>query len=183
MRSILYIDKKEEVTNDEIIEIKEGTVYTSFIGKKPASLIVSPEAKVWEVIRCSAYYHHGGIKEEVSKENILRCFLDFFEIPVVNGCCFLYKRVKNDFSDYYTGTYKYYPGSTVTASDWIENDRIICGYGLHLAPTLELSKMWNEGNGSRLLLCKVAASDISIFPYRIVQARCRQVSVEKEIEE
>jgi hypothetical protein len=183
MRSILYVDQNEEITKEEVIEIKEGVVFTSFIGKKPATLIVNPEARVWEVVRCSAYYHHDGIRDEVNKENILECFFGFFGIPTTKGFCTLYKRVKADFSDYYTGSYKYHPGATVTADDWIANDRITCGYGLHLAPTIELSRMWNEGAGSRLLLCRVAINDISIFPYRIVQVRCRQVFVEKEIED
>lgn len=183
MRSILYIPEDEEITRDKVIEIKEGTVFTSFIGEKPATLSVSPGAKVWEVVRCAAYYHHDGIREEVSKENMTDCFLSFFDIPVLDGFCGLYKRVKADYSDYYTGTYKYHPGSIVTASDWIANDRITCGYGLHLAPTLELSKMWNEGAESKLLFCRVAITDMSIFPYRIVQVRCRQVEVIRELEE
>lgn len=183
MRTILYVEENEEITKDDLIEIKEGTVFTSYIGEKSATLLVSPEAKVWEVMRCAAFYHHNGIREEVSKENITACFLDFFDIPVVDGFCSLYKRVQADYSDYYTGTYKYHLGSIVTAADWIANDRITCGYGLHLAPTLELSKIWNEGPESRLLLCRVAIDDMSIFPYKIVQVRCRQAIVIRELQE
>jgi len=181
MKSILYADKNEEITSNNVIKISEGRVFTSFIGKNPATLIVSPKAKVWEVVRCSAFYHHDGIREEVFRENAVECFLDFFGILVVDGFCSLYKRVKSDFSDYYTGKYSYHPGAIVTAVDWVDNDRITCGYGLHLAPTLELSKIWNEGVGSRLLLCKVAIKDISVFVYRIVQLRCRQVEVLSEL--
>ncbi len=183
MRTILYADENEEITTNNLITIKEGVVFTSFIGEKPATLLVSPEAKVWEVVRCAAYYHHNGIREQVVRENAVDCFLSFFGIPVVDGFCTLYKRVKSDFTDYYTGNYKYLPGTVVTAADWIDNDRITCGYGLHLHPTLELSKMWNEGNGSRLLLCKVAIEDMSIFPYKIVQVRCRQIEVLRELQE
>jgi hypothetical protein len=181
LKSILYINKDEEVTREKNIEIKEGRVFTSFVGKESATLIVSPKAKVWEVVRCSAFYHCDGIRKEVFRENAIDCFLDFFDIPVVEGYCYLYKRVKSNYSDYYTGEYRYFPGTVVTALDWIDNDRITCGYGLHLAPTLELSKIWNEGGGSRLLICRVAIKDISIFIYRIVQVRCREVEVISEI--
>jgi len=183
MKSILYMDENEVVTKDRVIEIQEGQVFTSFIGKEPATLKVSPEAKVWEVVRCAAYYHHDGIREQVVRENAVNCFLNFFGIPVVDGFCTLYKRVKSNFIDYYTGDYLYLPGMVVTAADWIDNDRITCGYGLHLHPTLELSRIWNEGNGSRLLLCKVAIEDMSIFPYKIVQVRCRQIEVLREVQE
>jgi len=117
MKSILYMDENEVVTKDRVIEIQEGQVFTSFIGKEPATLKVSPEAKVWEVVRCAAYYHHDGIREQVVRENAVNCFLNFFGIPVVDGFCTLYKRVKSNFIDYYTGDYLYLPGMVVTAAD------------------------------------------------------------------
>ena len=41
-------------------------IFTSFIGSTPAEVIVhGTEARVWEVRRCSAVYHHQGGYDEL----------------------------------------------------------------------------------------------------------------------
>ena len=179
MKEILFIDQSviSPTTNSEIEIEADSRAFVSFIGKSPAKLIIKGNnIKVWEVIRCGARYHHDGICEAVTKENATHFYCDFYDITIkANGYIDLYKRVKDDFTDYFSGTYKYLPGTKVTALDWIANDRIVCGNGLHLCATKEQSEQWNEGG--RLLKCEVRFEDICIFPYNISQVRCREVCV------
>ena len=173
LKEILFIESRGLITYSKEIIIGDGErVFTSFIGKQPANTIVSPTAKVWEVIRCGARYHHDGKCENITKENAVAFFCDFYDLEIKSGDIVeLWKRVRDDFTDFFSGTYEYLPGEKVTATDWIPNDRIVCGNGLHLAPTKELSELWNEGG--RLLKCEVARKDMCIFPYNITQVRCR----------
>jgi hypothetical protein len=171
------VEKGLIITLTPEIIVEDGErVFTSFIGKSPANLVVNKNAKVWEVIRCGARYHHNGICEDINAQNSAIFFCDFYDLPVrQNTWCKLYKRVKDDFSDYFSGTYKYYPGETVTALDWVSNERIVCGNALHLSATREQSLQWNEGG--KLLKCEVNLRDMCVFPYNITQVRCREVQV------
>ncbi len=157
-------------------------VFTSFIGYAPAELIVHDnEAKVWEVKRCSAKYHHHGECEAITPGNAARFFCDFYELPVKDGSCELLKRTDTRYRDYYSGEYDYSPGRTVTATDWAPIERIVCGNALHLCARMSQSKQWHKEG--RLLRCRVALEDMCIFPYNICQVRCRQVYVVEELEE
>lgn len=179
MKSILFIQRHESITFEPDIIVGPGEcIFTSFIGKHPAKLQVDETAKVWEVVRCGARYHRGGQVKDINKDNAVFLFCDFFNLKIEMEKIELWKRVKDDFTDFFSGEYKYFPGTVVTAHDWIPNERIVCGNAIHLAPTKELSEQWNEEG--RLLKCIVALEDICIFPYNISQVRCRQVQVKEE---
>ncbi len=163
-------------------------IFTSFIGSTPATVIVhGTEAKVWEVKRCGAVYHHHGRCEDINPQNSALFFCDFYSVPTEDGVSELrrrvqlLKRVNEQFHDYYSGKYDYSPGKTVTAADWVPIDRIVCGNALHLCATIPQSKQWNEGG--RLVRCSVALKDLCVFPYNISQVRCRQVDVIEEVME
>ena len=176
MKNILFIQSQELITYNNKIIVNDGErVFTSFIGQQPAKLIIGINARVWEVIRCGARYHHDGISEDITKDNASLFFCDFHGLQVRNGYCYLYKRVRDDFTDFFSGIYKYLPGTTVTADDWIPNERIVCGNALHLSATKELSEQWNEGG--HVLKCLVALENMCVFPYNISQIRCRTVRV------
>ena len=179
MERILFIDKQTDyVISDKKVVVRDNQrVVTSFIGKSPIELTVEgKDAKVWEIIRCGARYHHDGICDIITTENSARFYCDFYNLEVRNNKFVkLYKRVKDDFTDYFSGKYIYLPGTTVIAKDWLMNERIVCRNALHLCATKEQSNQWNEGG--KLLKCEVELKDMCIFPYNISQVRCKKVDV------
>jgi hypothetical protein len=180
IHEVLFIESKGiTVTTEDTLIVNEGRLFLTFIGKNPLIPVVNKRAKVWAVVRCGARYYHDGTYEEINKENSSRLFCDFYNLLIQNGCCELYKRVKDNYTDFFSGTYTYFPETVVTAADWIANERIVCGNALHLSATKEQSEQWNEGG--RLLKCRVKLEDMCVLPYNILQVRCREVFVLKEI--
>lgn len=166
--------------NEKIIVPDNTRAFTSFIGKSPPELVISETAKVWEVVRCGAVYHHNGIKEVVTKLNSAKLFCDFYDLEIKKDgnyeCCNLYKYVNDDLTDYFSGKLKYVPGTDVYAYDWLDNERIVCGNALHLVAQKKQAEQWNEGG--RLLKCTVRLNDMCVFPYNISQVRCKMVYVQ-----
>ena len=94
----------------------------------------------------------------------------------------LYKSVKDNYTDFYTGKIKYEIGTTVECPDWDVNNSIECGGGLHLSPSIYFCKFFNKG---KYLKCEVNIKDILVhpnphYPYKI---RCKKVKVLEEIKE
>lgn len=156
----------------------EGTsrVFTSFIGEtQPIVQVQGTSPLVWETVRCGSKVHHDGICDAVCPTNSSHLFCRFYELPVKNGFCELFKRVDEEYHDYFSRRLTYSPGTTVVAEDWSPNERIVCGNALHLCATREQSDQWNEGG--KLLMCRVALKDMCVFPYNVQQVRCRKVYV------
>ena len=84
----------------------------------------------------------------------------------------LYKSVRDDLTDFYSGKIKY--EGVVECPDWDPNSERECGGGLHLSPTPDLARDYNIG---KLLRCEVMPEDISVYPYNITKVRCRKVKV------
>jgi hypothetical protein len=89
----------------------------------------------------------------------------------------LYKSVnpKNN-TDFYTGKIKY--EGTVICPDWISDNTLECGRGLHLSPIPYQALNYNDG---KLLECKVNKKDFVVFPNDITKVRCKKVTVIKEV--
>ena len=178
-KNIMYVDTPGLITYEKEIEVTDGEpTFVSFIADQPPRIYGSHRSKVWQVMRCYARYSHSGSWEHITPENSAYFFCHFYDIPIKDGKCLLYKRVRRDYTDYFSGKYSYAIGSIVTALDWDCNPLIVCGRALHLAPTIDLSAQWNEDG--RLLLCEVDLKDMSVFPYNISQVRCRSVLVLQE---
>lgn len=179
MENFLKIDESIHLIND-INQIPEtvSKAFVSFIGKVPVTGKFPKAAHVWQTARCSAFYHHNGKSIEVTLENSVELFCKFHGIEVKNGGCELFKSTRMDFKDFYTGNYDYRPGKTVQAVDWIDCPKILCGNALHLAPTLEIAKQWNEDG--RIFKCKVKLKDMNVNPYNVSQVRCKSVDVPHE---
>jgi hypothetical protein len=96
----------------------------------------------------------------------------------------LYKYVKHDYTDFYSGKIKYEVGKTVEAPDWNADNDIECGGGLHLSSSIEHCKRFNNSKDGHALQCEVLIADIvvhpsPVFPFKI---RCKKCFVVKEIE-
>jgi hypothetical protein len=90
----------------------------------------------------------------------------------------LYKSVKPNNTDFYTGKIKY--EGVVVCPDFDPDKNRDCGGGLHLSPTPELTQTFNKG---KILECKVDKKDIVVYPYNIQKVRCKKVKVLGEYNE
>ena len=102
-----------------------------------------------------------------------RSVLDIF--PEHDGdALVLYKSVNPDtLCDYYTGTIKYAPGTTVECPDWDPDPSRQCGGGLHLCFSALGTLAYNRGT---VLKCLVQPEDLVIYSEDVSKVRCRKVS-------
>jgi len=87
----------------------------------------------------------------------------------------LYKSVRRDtLCDFQTNKIKY--EGIVECPDWIDDDSIECGNGLHLSPTIGDALSYHNG---KILKCRVFKSDINIYINNLTKVRCRKLEVLK----
>ncbi len=100
---------------------------------------------------------HIGDKSLTPKEYLSNC-----GIEIKNQYIILYKSVKSDFCSYKTDNVKYIIGKETVAPDWDKDSDIECGKGLHLSPTIQQARLFNDGG--LCLACRVKLSDIANLP-------------------
>jgi len=98
-------------------------------------------------------------------------FLEVYP-PDAEGYVTLYKSVKEDRTDFYTGRIKY--EGIVQCPDWDPSPRRECGGGLHLSPTPEMAMRYNDGE---ILTCRVKIKDFVVYQRDISKVRCKLVEV------
>jgi len=105
-----------------------------------------------------------------------KTFCDIYKNNMIDDkTIILYKSVKSDNTDFYTGKIKY--EGIVKCPDWNPDASLECGNGLHLSPTPEHALSYNKG---KIIGCKVKISDFVVYPYNITKVRCKQVEVFSE---
>jgi len=119
-----------------------------------------------------------------SAESILNNFIKGYDVKTENNKLVLYKFVRKNYTDFFTGTIEYKIGTIVKCPDWNSNADIECGGGLHVSPSIEFCKRFNNSKDGHALKVLVDPKDIivhpnPIYPYKI---RCRQLEVLEEIE-
>ena len=100
---------------------------------------------------------HIGDKPLSPKEYLTNC-----GVEIKNQYVILYKTVQDNFCSHYTNNVKYLIGQEVVAPDWKPDDKIECGNGLHLSPTIQQSITFNQSG--IYLACRVRLSDIASLP-------------------
>ena len=112
----------------------------------------------------------------------LYSFLVANDVPITrDGCFIVYKKVRDDFWDSYTGnTFECRPGSIIEMSrDAVDHNREnTCSAGLHVAAWEYAQKF----SGTRLVECKVNPRDVVAVPpdYKQQKMRCCRAAVLKE---
>ena len=96
------------------------------------------------------------------------------------GNIILYKSVnpKNN-KDFQTGMIEYKIGETIICPDWINDNNIQCGNGLHLCKTPLDAFSYNNG---KLLKCEANIKDINIYADDVSKIRCKKVKVICEVD-
>ncbi len=107
-------------------------------------------------------------------------FIDIYAVEQDGEDLILYKSVKDDYTDFYTGKIKYEIGKKIVAPDWDDKYKEECGKGLHLSPTPYFALQFNNG---KVLKCKVKRKDCRTvksptYPHKV---RCRQAEVIEEV--
>ena len=113
----------------------------------------------------------------------LQTFIRVYGVCQQNEKIFLYKFVQQDYTDFFTGKVKYKVGATIECPDWNTDINKECGGGLHLSPSIEFCKQFNDHPNGRTLKCEVATDDILVhpnprYPFKV---RCKRVKVLEEI--
>jgi hypothetical protein len=99
-------------------------------------------------------------------------FCDIYRDRIKDGAITLYKSVNPEtLCDFHTGKIKY--SGVVTCPDWNSNDKIQCGYGLHLSPEPHMALHYNNG---KILECSVKLEDFVVYAEDITKVRCREVT-------
>jgi len=103
---------------------------------------------------------------------------DFFNLcETQNSKIVLYKIVKDDLTDFYTGKIKY--ENEVVCPDFNPDKNIERGKALHLSRTILEAKSY-QATGI-VLKCLVDKKDIVVYPKNITKVRCRRVFVEGRV--
>lgn len=117
--------------------------------------------------------------------NELPLFLDANDIELTEDGCFLaYKRVNDDFTDCYSGTFDNSPGKIVSVprSKVEFNRTVTCAQGLHFCSK---SYLPHYAQGCKVVCVKVNPKDVVSIPedYSNAKGRCCKYEVIKEITE
>jgi len=94
----------------------------------------------------------------------------------------LYKIVNEEYKDFWTDSVLYKIGTVVNCPDFDENSALECGKGLHLSPTIDEAKQFNQSG--HILKCLVDKKDVFVFeinPQYPNKVRCRKVFVKEEV--
>jgi hypothetical protein len=120
------------------------------------------------------------IENELAKFDLDE-FIKRYDCKVKNGRLILYKIVKSDSTDFYSGTIKYEVGKTVAAPDWNPDSGMECGGGLHLSPSPKFASQFNKQG--IVLRCSVSKKDVVVHPNPNCphKVRCRAVRVIEDV--
>jgi len=155
--------------------------HNSTVFARDNSTVVGHHASV---IICMQHYNpdaitvHDDARVIITKRwlHTVESFIDCYMQNVQNdGRILLYKSVKEDLTDFFSGGIKY--EGIVRCPDWDPNPNRECGGGLHLSPTPELALWHNKG---KILQCLVRPGDFVVYPHDIKKVRCREVEVINE---
>lgn len=109
-------------------------------------------------------------------------FLDVNDLPITDDGCFMaYKRVREDFTDTYTGTLSNAVGNTVMMkrADVDDDAERTCSHGLHFCSLGYLRHFW----GKKLVALKIDPADVVSIPidYDNTKGRCCKYEVMEEL--
>ena len=102
-------------------------------------------------------------------------FLEYANLPITEDGCFLaYRKVTNDYKDFYTGKFDNSVGVTVEVprNEVDEDSNRTCSHGLHFCSQSYLSQY--HGGDGRVVIVKINPADVVAIPadYNNTKGRC-----------
>jgi len=112
------------------------------------------------------FYENCKLNPDVRvKEGLFR-FLKAHRFPLTEDGCFIgYRKVANDFKDFYTGKLDFSPGQTVTLDRSLcdSDNNNTCSRGLHVANFRYAKEVYHPGSG-KMINVKINPRDVVAFP-------------------
>lgn len=107
-------------------------------------------------------------------DNDVDAYIQHWNLETDGNKVKMYKTVRDNDTDFYSGTIHYKDGETITCPDWDNNYYGECGKGIHLCPNLEEARKYNKGKGKSFWVDK---EDIRVYPRDLSKVRVRKVEV------
>jgi hypothetical protein len=132
---------------------------------------------------------HGKALVQDATEDLkfttLKEWFDWWDVKPEKGKVQLYKAVRPDGCDFYSGKVHYEVGKTVECPDWQEDWQEECGHGLHCSPHVFLTHGYANGREHIHIAVEVDVKDIRLpklfsMPDKI---RVQKVKVLKQVPE
>ena len=150
------------------------------------------EAYEWSyVVKFSGKVEKYGdaiVREDFKYPRSVEEWCRWYGIKINNGTVKLFKAVREDYTDFYSGEIKYEIGKVVECPDWDDEFTGECGHGLHLS-AIPSGALYFVSTGEKyvLLECEVNLEDIRIYnngkPFYPFKVRCKKVKVLRKVEE
>jgi hypothetical protein len=152
----LWGNSHAELWENSYAELWENS-YAELWGNSHAQCRSPYACGILKSITSKCIGRHIGDKPLSPKEYLTNC-----GVEIKNQYVLLYKTVQDNFCSHYTNSVKYLIGQEVVAPDWKPDDKIECGNGLHLSPTIQQAMTFNQSGV--YLACRVKLSDIASLP-------------------
>jgi len=157
----------QDVSGNAIIKVYSDTINIGNILMQSVIICIDCSPIIKNVAATATIIYKSAAK--YSKNDIIAIYSDNM---IDENHIKLYKSVRDDHTDFYSGSIKY--EGIVTCPDWDDNPERECGGGLHLSPTPEFALRYNQG---KVLECKVHIDDFVVYPHDITKVRCKSVEV------
>jgi predicted CopG family antitoxin len=190
IRTFIKIGKTIEnrVMAGGMVEVDNGTfIFNGYIiPEKLAMLLDTVYVSESSVTQISNFIENMAQNPRQEIYNELFDFLSDNDMPLTEDGCFLaYKRVRDDFKDFYTGKKDYSVGSVVreTASNVDTNRHNTCSTGLHFCSRDYLPHY--HSNRGKIIVVKVNPRDVAAIPkdYSNAKGRCSMLEVISVLED
>ena len=168
----------ESVSGNSIVKVLSSLVRINNIGVESTIILQDCNIDILNIHDNAIIVKHKKAKYSLNE------FIKRFNIKKTKNGIILYKIVNDEYKDHYTGTVNYKTKSDIVeCPDWIEDNTIECGNGLHLAPSIHLCKQFNKTGIA--LKCEVSILDKNGNPNILVhenpnspqKVRCKTIKV------
>jgi hypothetical protein len=172
------LDEDRIDTGEGMIRVN-GQLMPAFLGKTILKLLSAKKPVSYLEI---FWNHLKRNPSESSRQQLFR-FLKQHHFTITDDGCFIaYKRVRDDFKDFHSGTFNNSPGATpsMRRENVVENPKIECAAGLHIA-AFDYMPTYHGGQG-KIVECKVNPYHVVSVPFECggQKIRCCKYEVIRE---
>ena len=172
----------ESVYGNSIVKVLSSHVKINNIGAESTIILQDCDIIVGNI------YDNATIVKHKKAKYSLNEFINRFNVEKTDNGIILYKIVNDNYKDHWTNTVNYKTKSDIVeCPDWLEDNAIECGNGLHLSPSVHFCKQFN--NKGIALKCEVPILDSNGRPNILVhenpdspqKVRCKKIRVIEDL--